>query len=120
MRADGSADDPDAFVEADLELHQIITDAAHNQILARFMASLTRLGTASRRRTGALPGVRTHSLQDHQAIVDALLRRDSEAAAAMMRQHLENIQHSLRESFAEQSAEATTSGGKDVADHNMG
>jgi GntR family transcriptional regulator, transcriptional repressor for pyruvate dehydrogenase complex len=119
-RSDASTDDPDAFLEADLELHQIITAAAHNQILARFMASLTRLGTASRRRTGALPGVRTQSLQDHQAIVDALLRREPEAAATMMRQHLENIQSSLRENLAQESAQAKPSGGQDVADHNVG
>ena len=114
------ADDPDAFLAADLELHQIITEAAHNQIMARFMDSLTRLGTASRRRTGALPGVQTQSLQDHQAIVDALLRRDPEAAAAMMRRHLENIQSSLRGNLDQESAQAISSGGQDVADHNVG
>jgi GntR family transcriptional repressor for pyruvate dehydrogenase complex len=119
-RATAGVDDPDAFLEADFELHEIITSAAHNQILARFMSSLTRLGTASRRRTGALPGVRTQSLQDHQAIVDALLRRDSEAAAAIMRQHLENIQSSLRGNLDQENAQAITSGGQDVADHNVG
>jgi GntR family transcriptional repressor for pyruvate dehydrogenase complex len=119
-RAAASAADLDAFLDADLELHQIITEAAHNQIMARFMDSLTRLGTASRRRTGALPGVRNQSLQDHQAIVDALLRRDPEAAANMMRQHLENIQDSLRKGFAQENAQDITSGGQDVADHNVG
>jgi GntR family transcriptional repressor for pyruvate dehydrogenase complex len=119
-RAATSPDDPDAFLKTDLELHQIITEAAHYQIMARFMDSLTRLGTASRMRTGTLPGVRSQSLRDHQAIVDALLRRDAEAAANIMRQHLENIQNSLRESFAQESAQAIKSGGQDVADHNMG
>jgi GntR family transcriptional regulator, transcriptional repressor for pyruvate dehydrogenase complex len=119
-RCAASASDPDAFLDADLELHQIITEAAHNQIIARFMASLTRLGTASRKRTSNLPGVRHRSLQDHEAIVDALLRRDPEAAANIMRQHLERIQDSLRESFAQESAQNITSGGQDVADHNMG
>ena len=118
-RAAAGVDDPDAFLEADLELHEIITAAAHNQILGRFMASLTRLGTASRRRTVALPGVRSQSLQDHQAIVDALLRRDAEAAARMMRRHLDNIQGSLRESLARDGAQALLSGGQHVADHNV-
>jgi GntR family transcriptional repressor for pyruvate dehydrogenase complex len=119
-RACANADNPDAFLEADLELHRIITQAARNQILARFMDSLTRLGTASRRRTGALPGVRTQSLQDHQAIVDALLRRDPEAAAAMMRKHLENIQSSLREDLDPEGAQAISSGGQYGSDHNLG
>jgi GntR family transcriptional repressor for pyruvate dehydrogenase complex len=119
-RALAGADDPDAFLEADLELHEIITAAARNQIVARFMASLTRLGTASRRRTSTLPGVRSQSLKDHQAIVDALLRRDPEAAANKMRQHLEYIEHSLRESYAQEDAQAITSGGQDGADHDVG
>jgi len=119
-RAAANADDPDAFLEADLDLHEIITAAAHNQIVARFMASLTRLGTASRRRTSALPGVRAQSLQDHQAIVDALLHRDPEGAATMMRQHLENIQSSLREDLAQEGAHAISSGGQDVANHDVG
>ena len=119
-RAAANADDPDAFLEADLDLHEIITAAAHNQIVARFMASLTRLGTASRRRTSALPGVRAQSLQDHQAIVDALLHRDPEAAATMMRHHLENIQSSLLEDLAQEGAHAISSGGQDVANHDVG
>ncbi len=90
-RAAAAADDPDAFLAADLELHDTITAAAHNRIIARFMASLGRLGMASRGRTVALPGVRARSLQDHRALVDALERRDEAAAARIMREHLEQI-----------------------------
>lgn len=119
-RATSRVDDLDIFLDADLELHQIITAAAHNQIIARFMASLTRLGMASRRRTVALPGVRSRTLQDHQAIVEALHRRDSEAAANIMRLHLEYIQSSLRDSSADDVPETIISGGEHVADHNVG
>jgi GntR family transcriptional regulator, transcriptional repressor for pyruvate dehydrogenase complex len=109
-RAVAHVDDPEVFLAADLELHQIISLAAHNQIIARFMDSLTRLGMASRRRTATLPGVRAQSVQDHQAIVDALLRRDAEAAANIMRQHLETVESSLHEAAAEDNAQAITSG----------
>ncbi len=99
-RAAAHVDDPEAFLVADLELHQIISAAAHNQVAARIMNSLTRLGMASRRRTATLPGVRAQSVQDHQAIVEALLRRDPEAAAHIMRQHLEIIVSSLHKAVA--------------------
>ena len=56
-RAAAHVDDPEVFLTADLELHQIISAAARNQITARIMDSLTRLGVASRRRTATLPGV---------------------------------------------------------------
>ncbi len=101
-RAVATVHDPGLFLEADLELHQRITAAAHNQIIAHFMASLNRLGLASRSRTVILQGVREQSLQDHQAIVEALLRHDAEAAASVMQKHLENIRKSLGEITAQE------------------
>jgi len=52
--------------------------------------------------------------------VDAVLRRDAEEAANMMRKHLENIQSSLCENLAQESAQAISSGGQHVADHDLG
>lgn len=100
--AASGVDDPDEFLQADLALHQLITEAAHNQILARFMASLTRLGMASRTRTSRLPGVRQASLEGHSRIVAALLRRDAAAAAEAMRCHLEIVHTSLRDSMEQE------------------
>ena len=96
-RAAASVLDPGLFLAADLELHQRITAAAHNQIIGRFMAALSRLGSASRSRTGELQGVRDQSLQDLQAIVAALLRRDPGAATRAMHNHLINIHKRFHE-----------------------
>ena len=101
-------DDPDEFLRADLALHELITQAAHNQILARFMASLTRLGMASRTRTSRLPGVRKASLEGHARIVAALLRRDAKEAAEAMRRHLDIVQTSLRESIEQERVRPAT------------
>jgi GntR family transcriptional repressor for pyruvate dehydrogenase complex len=110
-RAAEHADDVDAFLAADLELHRIISAAARNPIIARILDSLTRLGMASRQRTVMLPGVQAQSLQDHQAIVEALQRRDAEGAADSMRKHLQNIMSGLREAAATDCAPATSLGG---------
>jgi DNA-binding FadR family transcriptional regulator len=96
-RAAASVHDPVLFQAADLELHQKITAAAHNQIIGRFMQTLSRLGLASRSRTVYLQGVREQSLHDLRAIVDALLRRDPEGAAIAMRKHLINVHKRLHE-----------------------
>lgn len=98
-RAAAQVDDPDEFLQADLALHELIAQAAQNQILARFMTSLSHLGVASRTRTARLPGVRRASLEGHVRIVDALLRRDAEGAAEAMRSHLGVVQAGLRESI---------------------
>jgi GntR family transcriptional regulator, transcriptional repressor for pyruvate dehydrogenase complex len=99
-RTANAVHDPQHFLDADRELHELITAAAHNQIVGRFMATLTRLGLASRQRTVALKGVREESLEDHHAIVAALQRRDPEAASRAMRKHLERIHKSLSEIVA--------------------
>jgi len=110
-RAAKSVHDPKLFLEADIELHQLITAAVHNQIIARFMSTLYRLGLASRTRTVALKGVREQSLLDHQAIVDALLRRDPAAAASSMQKHIMNISKSLNESVVQESSDPNPSEG---------
>jgi GntR family transcriptional repressor for pyruvate dehydrogenase complex len=110
-RAAVSVHDPKLFLEVDLELHQLITAAVHNQIIARFMSTLYRLGLASRMRTVALKGVREQSLRDHQAIVDALLRRDPEAAASTMQKHIKNISKRLNESVVQERVDSNPSEG---------
>lgn len=125
-RSAEAVEDPAAFLQVDLELHELITRAAGNQIIIRFMASLTRLGLASRERTGALLSVRRQSLEEHRAIVEALLRRNPDCAAEAMRLHLANIRQSLRDesrsaaSPSEFSGTDAHLGGESVPDNHMG
>jgi GntR family transcriptional repressor for pyruvate dehydrogenase complex len=91
-----AAEDPDAFLQADLELHKKIATAARNPLLQRFMDSISQLGLASRARTNYIPGLTKQSAQDHRAIVVALKTRDPEAARQAMRQHLNNVEQKLK------------------------
>jgi GntR family transcriptional repressor for pyruvate dehydrogenase complex len=108
VRARECVDDAARFLEADVALHQLITEAAHNQILTRFMASLTRLGMASRRRTGELASVRHKTVIEHEAVAEALLRRDPQAAAAAMQRHIDHIRQSLRAIGAQDTPTASS------------
>jgi GntR family transcriptional repressor for pyruvate dehydrogenase complex len=94
-KALGCMDDHEAFLQADLELHEKITAAARNPILSRFMTALTRLGVASRRRTVGIAGVRQQSAIDHQQIVTALRNRDPESARQAMLRHLNHVEQQL-------------------------
>ncbi len=89
-------DDPDAFLQADLELHKRIAAAARNPMLSRFMDSISQLGLASRARTNWIPGLLQQSAEDHRAIVATLKARDPEAATEAMFQHLNNVEQKLR------------------------
>jgi GntR family transcriptional regulator, transcriptional repressor for pyruvate dehydrogenase complex len=94
-----SVHDSARFFQADLDLHECIAESARSMILGRFMASIRRLGRASRQRTTDLPGIKEQVIADHQAIVKALHARDSEAARAAMLQHLQSVESRLRESM---------------------
>jgi GntR family transcriptional repressor for pyruvate dehydrogenase complex len=91
-----AAADPDAFLQADLELHKKIAAAARNPLLQRFMDSISQLGLASRARTNYIPGLTQQSAEDHRAIVAALKTRDPEAAQQAMLQHLNNVEQKLK------------------------
>ncbi len=92
--------DYEAYLQADLDLHEIITKAANNPLLQRFMSSLRSLGKASRRRTATLPGIVEQTIQDHQNIIQALGKRQPEAAHLAMLIHLEHIEQRLQQEQA--------------------
>ena len=97
-RADAVIENSEAFMVADVELHDVIREAAGNSILGRFMESIHALGLASRQATGARREVRDQSVKDHRAIVAALRERDADGAADAMRHHLENVERAGRNS----------------------
>jgi GntR family transcriptional repressor for pyruvate dehydrogenase complex len=91
-RARAAIGDAEAFMAADIELHDAIRVSCENAVLGRFMESIRALGLASRRRTGARRAVMEQSVKDHEAIVAALRARDPEAASAAMHRHIENVE----------------------------
>jgi len=91
-----SVEQPETFLQTDLELHQIIIEAARNRTLALFMSSINQINTASRRRTNELSEVRRQTLKDHKAIVTSLKDHDPDAAAMAMRNHLSHVEDKLK------------------------
>ena len=66
--------------------------------MIRVFDSISRLLTVSRSRTVEITGVRERTVEDHQAIVAALKRRDPEAAQEAMLQHLNHVEQGLLDS----------------------
>lgn len=99
----------DLYFQADVELHEIITEAASSPILSRIMASISHLSHASRQRTSVLPGIAQQVIEDHRAIVDALKMHDPDAARQAMYQHLTHVEQRLLEDLAASTAATTLS-----------
>jgi DNA-binding FadR family transcriptional regulator len=83
----------EAQVRADLELHALLAEASGNPLFGIVLAPMQELLIESRRRTLGRHGARL-AYEHHAAILDAVRRRDEQAAVAAMRRHLEvNVQH---------------------------
>jgi GntR family transcriptional regulator, transcriptional repressor for pyruvate dehydrogenase complex len=96
-QSERSTNDPEAFMLADIELHEIITRAARNPLLERFMASIGTLSRASRQKTTQMAGVTDTVVEHHRRIVDALEARDPQAAGDAMLRHLEDVERRYTE-----------------------
>ena len=95
LRSQETVREPSAFLQADVELHKKITQAAQNPILSRIIDSIGKLSFASRQRTVEISGIREQTIQDHRAIVTALKAHDPAAAQQAMLEHLSNVEERL-------------------------
>ena len=89
--------DAEQFMETDLEFHHAMAMAARNQPLAELLAGMhdhcTRLYFIS-------VSNQAHDrciIDEHEEIFAALVRRDSEAARAALRQHIESLRKNVRD-----------------------
>jgi GntR family galactonate operon transcriptional repressor len=96
VRMEQSIDDPDEFIEHDLAFHAAIVDAGGNELL-RQLSSLMSMALASARQVHTRNVRRNkRSLPTHQAVLEAILRRDGDEAATRMRSLVTGAQHDIR------------------------
>lgn len=79
-------DDPEAAVRLNHEFHRGINVAAGSPKLAQLMNQITRFALESVYPT--VEGWPAHSMRDHRLLLNALKKRDGEAARAAMSEHL--------------------------------
>lgn len=84
-----------AIVE-DTAFHAALARATRNRVVVRIMETLNNLLTESRAQTLKQSGRPAQSLEGHEAVVDAVRRRDPDGAARAMRQHIDRIAELLR------------------------
>ena len=95
-RADEKGD-PDEAYKWDQVFHNLIATASRNPLLAQFVEVIGELmGTGYRKEILAMRGTVTTPGEDHQRILDALKRRDSEAAQSAMLLHLTHSEEGYR------------------------
>jgi GntR family transcriptional repressor for pyruvate dehydrogenase complex len=83
------------FIEADVEFHEALADAAGNRVFAAILRGLHPVLIDAMNYGLAVEGSRGDAVVDHRAIVQAVSRGDATAAEAAMREHLERGRREL-------------------------
>jgi DNA-binding GntR family transcriptional regulator len=82
------ANTPDVYYELNEVFHQCIYEASHNAFLAEQATALHRRLRPYRRLQLRVRNRMASSFKEHQAILDAIVKGDSDLAASQLRTHV--------------------------------
>ncbi|MGA9640043.1 MAG: FadR/GntR family transcriptional regulator [Terriglobales bacterium] len=88
---DRNLDDPDAFVEADLDFHLALAEAVGNPLILSMLDSIVGLLREQRARIFTIAGGPERGQFHHKRILAAIEKRDPEKARDAMRAHLKQV-----------------------------
>lgn len=96
--------DPEAFIEADLDFHLALAEAAANPLILSLIDSIVGLLREQRLRIFFVDGGPERGQYHHKRILEAIEHRDSEGARAAMRAHLRQVRADSGNTSAETEA----------------
>jgi GntR family transcriptional repressor for pyruvate dehydrogenase complex len=88
---DRSLNDPDAYIEADLDFHLALAEAAANPLVLSLLDSIVGLLREQRMKIFNVDGGPERGQFHHKRILAATEARDSERARSAMREHLAQV-----------------------------
>src|SRR5215468_591014 len=88
---DGAGQDPEAYIEADLDFHLALAEAAANPLILSLLDSIVGLLREQRLRIFRVPGGPERGQFHHKKILEAVERHDAEKARQAMRAHLQQV-----------------------------
>ena len=103
---DKAVRDSDAFIEADLDFHLALAEAAANPIVLSLIDSIVALLREQRMRIFHQDGGPERGQLHHRRILDAIEGRNPQEARAAMRAHLSQVREDSREIPGEQTTGA--------------
>jgi GntR family transcriptional repressor for pyruvate dehydrogenase complex len=83
--------DADAYIEADLDFHLALAEAAANPLILALIDSIVGLLREQRLRIFEVPGGPERGQVHHKRILEAMEKRDADKAREAMRAHLEQV-----------------------------
>ena len=93
---DGAKRDPDAFIEADLDFHLALAEAAANPIILSLIDSIVGLLREQRMGIFQVEGGPERGQYHHKRILEAIEHRDSGGAREAMKAHMRQVREDSR------------------------
>ena len=103
---DNAGRDSDAFIEADLDFHLALAEAAANPIVLSLIDSIVGLLREQRLRIFRIGGGPERGQHHHKRILEAIERHDPQGARAAMQAHLLQVREDSRNTPDDQTAGA--------------
>ncbi|RXJ12250.1 transcriptional regulator LldR [Lelliottia nimipressuralis] len=104
------SDNPDIASQADVRFHLAIAEASHNVVLLQTMRGFFDLLQSSvkqsRQRMYLVPPVFAQLTEQHQAVLDAILKGDADAARKAMMAHLGFVHTTIKRFDEDQAGQA--------------
>ncbi|PYX70915.1 MAG: GntR family transcriptional regulator [Acidobacteria bacterium] len=88
---DRAGQDPEAYIEADLDFHLALAEGAANPLILSLLDSIVGLLREQRLRIFRVPGGPERGQVHHKRILEAVERHDAEKARETMRAHLSQV-----------------------------
>lgn len=98
---DSAKDEPDEFIEADLDFHLALAEAAANPLILSLIDSIVGVLREQRLRIFRVEGGPERGQHHHNRILEAIENHDSKGARDAMRAHLQQVREDSRNSGAE-------------------
>ena len=101
---DNAAWDSDAYIEADLDFHLALAEAAGNPIVLSLIDSIVEMLREQRSMIFRVAGGPQRGQQHHRLILEAIRRRDPQSARTEMQAHLLQIREDSRKTTSTQDS----------------
>ena len=101
---DRAGRDPDAYIEADLDFHLSLAEAAANPLILSLIDSIVGLLREQRMKIFRVEGGPERGQFHHKRILEAMEQRDPEKARDAMRAHLDQVREDSQVSASKLSA----------------
>jgi GntR family transcriptional repressor for pyruvate dehydrogenase complex len=101
---DQAMDDPDMFIEADLDYHLALAQGSNNALIPILIDSLVDLLREHRTRAASVEGGLERGQPYHKIILEAIKSNDANAARISMRAHLEQVRKEIETTLSPEEA----------------